>query len=416
MDRKIPETEKKKAKAKRFAIIGVITIAIAAAYIAVSNMMRTTISREELLIASVDTGTIESTISSSGRIAPAFEEIIISPISSRIIEVYCKAGDSLAAGTPILKLDLQSTETELNKLHDQHGMKSLDIEQARLDMTTQINSIEMQIKVKSMEVNRLKVEVDNEKHLDSIGSGTGDRIKQADLNYKKACLELEQLKTQLKNEKATQAAKIKAKNLELNISQKNIALQTRLLDDARICAPRAATLTMLNAPIGQPVNQGQHVATIADLNHFKATGTISDTYLDMVRPGGGAIVRVGKRKYRGTITNVNPQSNDGMISYEVRLEDDAAEGLRPGLKADIFIVSDIIEEAIRIPYITSYTNAGNYMLYVVDENNEELRLKDVTLGSRNADYIEVKAGLEPGEKIVTNNMAKYENKPTIRIK
>ena len=55
---------------------------------------------------------IEVSVSASGKVVPAFEEIINSPINSRIVEVYRKGGDSVEIGTPILKLDLHSTETE----------------------------------------------------------------------------------------------------------------------------------------------------------------------------------------------------------------------------------------------------------------------------------------------------------------
>ena len=54
-------------------------------------------------------------------------------------------------------------------------------------------------------------------------------------------------------------------------------LQTQVLADAQIRATRRATLTVLNAGIGQPVAEGAHVATIADLDHFKVESQISDT-------------------------------------------------------------------------------------------------------------------------------------------
>lgn len=66
---------------------------------------------------------IEVSVSASGKVVPAFEEIINSPINSRIVEVYRKGGDSVEIGTPILKLDLQSTETEYKKLLDEEQMR-----------------------------------------------------------------------------------------------------------------------------------------------------------------------------------------------------------------------------------------------------------------------------------------------------
>ena len=74
--------------------------------------MRSSVNRKDLVFSEVDTGIIEVSVSASGKVVPAFEEIINSPINTRIVEVYRKGGDSVDVGTPILKLDLQSTETE----------------------------------------------------------------------------------------------------------------------------------------------------------------------------------------------------------------------------------------------------------------------------------------------------------------
>ena len=74
--------------------------------------MRTGVEKKDLVLSTVDKGMIEVSVSASGKVVPAFEEIINSPMKSRIVEVYRKGGDSVEIGTPILKLDLQSTETE----------------------------------------------------------------------------------------------------------------------------------------------------------------------------------------------------------------------------------------------------------------------------------------------------------------
>lgn len=77
---------------------------------------------------------------------PAFEEIINSPINTRIVEVYRKGGDSVDVGTPILKLDLQSTETDYKKLLDEEEMKRYKLDQAKVNSQTKLSDMAMQIK------------------------------------------------------------------------------------------------------------------------------------------------------------------------------------------------------------------------------------------------------------------------------
>src|SRR5574344_2271902 len=115
MDRQIDKKVLQKEKAVRLGkIIGGV-IGFAMVVILISLLFRPSVSLREVSVSKVDTGNIDVTVSASGKIVSAFEEIINSPISSRILEVYKKSGDQVRQGDPILKLDLQSAQTDYNK-------------------------------------------------------------------------------------------------------------------------------------------------------------------------------------------------------------------------------------------------------------------------------------------------------------
>ena len=63
------------------------------------------------------------------------------------MEVYRKGGDSVDVGTPILKLDLQSTETEYKKLLDEEQMKRYQLEQLKVNNNTYLSDLSMQVKI-----------------------------------------------------------------------------------------------------------------------------------------------------------------------------------------------------------------------------------------------------------------------------
>ena len=52
---------------------------------------------------------------------------------------------------------------------------------------------------------------------------------------------------------------------------------------------------------------------------------------------------------------------------------------------------------------------GEYELYV-EERPGELTRRKVTLGDANYDYVEVKSGLQPGEKVVISSMTDRKKK------
>lgn len=379
------------------------------------SLMQPTVKRNKLTFAKVDTGTIETSVTGSGSVVPSFEEILNSPISSRVMEVYCKAGDTVNVGTPLLRLDLQSTETDLGKLTDQIQMKRHELDRERINSDTHLKDLAMQIRVKEMSVDRLAVELRNEQYLDSLGSGTGDRVRQARLAYSTGCLELDQLRQKLDNERLVSEASIKVKTLDISIAEKNLNEQKRTLDDARILAPRKATLTYLNDQIGQKISEGERVAILSDLSHFKIDGELPDGYADRIAVGTKALVKVGLDKLPGIVSNLTPISQNGVVSFSVRLDDEADPRLRSGLKVDVYVMSDIKEDVIRIPNVSFYTGPGTYQVFVTDGNNR-LERRDVKLGDGNYDYIEVIKGLSPGEQIVVNEMTRYSNMNSIKLK
>lgn len=415
MDREIPKEVKQKERNKRlmrYGIWGVGSIVIIGVLI---SLMRTGVKEKDLVFSTVDQGTIEVSVSASGKVVPAFEEIINSPINTRIVEVYKKGGDSVDVGTPILKLDLQSTETEYKKLLDEEQMRSYKLQQLQVNNQTKLNDLQMQIKVSAMKLNRMKVELRNERYLDSLGSGTTDKVHQAELSYNVAQLEYEQLKQQYANEQEVLAAEYKVQELEFSIFRKGLAEMKRTLDDAQVRSPRKAILTYINNQIGAQVAEGSQVAIISDLSHFKVEGEIADTYGDRVAAGGKAIVKVGSEKLEGTVSSVTPLSKNGVISFTVQLHDDSHRRLRSGLKTDVYVMNAVKEDVMRIANASYYVGKGEYELFV-RTSDHELQKRKVRLGDSNFEFVEVESGLQPGDRVVVSDMSQYRNKSKLKVK
>lgn len=415
MDREIPKKERQLKVVKRGAkVLAGVAISIAL-LLFLKNTFQKQISINDIVLSEVSTGTIETSMTASGTVVPAFEEIITTPIPSRIVETYLKVGDSVMAGTPILKLDLHSSESDYEKLQDEYKIKHFKLDQMKINNQTYLSDLAMQIKVSSMKLSRMRAELKNELYLDSLGAGTTDKVRQAELSVSVSQLELEQMRQKLTNETEVRAADEKVQDLELSILQKNVEQMKRKLEDARICAPRAAILTYLNTQVGAQVGQGERIAVISDLAHFKIEGEIADTYADRLRIGGKAKVRVGKEKIDGVISNVAPLSKNGVILFEIQINEDGHNKLRSGLKTDVYVLSAIRDDVVRISNHTYYKGAGEYELFVM-KDDEQLERRNIRLGDSNYEYVEVLSGLKPGEKVVISDMQDFKDRSFVKLK
>ena len=412
MDRKIPkeirQKERRKSIIKYITVAGVVVVAIIVTII----MMQDTVDVDDLEFCTVDVGDIEASVNGSGKLVPAFEQVITSPIGSRIIEVYKKVGDNVNAGEPLLKPDLQSAQTDYDKLADRVEMKRLEVEQQRMNNITYLSDLKMKIKVAEMSANRLEVELLNERYLDSIGSGTTDKVREADFSCQSKRLELEQLHTQHNNEMNVRKSSLKMKELELSMLEKELAEMRRILNDAQIRSPYDATLTFLSNQVGAPIAQGSQVAIIADLKHFKVECEIAELYASRIGVGNKTRVRVSNQDYEGVVSNIEPTAKNGMTAFSVQLENDTIKSFRSGLRADVYVCNGVSNGVMRLKNSSFFKDPGKYVLYVRD--GDELVARNVELGVSNYDYIEVVNGLKEGDEVVISDMADY-NVPRIKI-
>ncbi|GAB6009045.1 efflux RND transporter periplasmic adaptor subunit [Dysgonomonas reticulitermitis] len=414
MDRKIPLSEKRKEQRKQVFRYGAIGVGIVIVILVIISLLEGSISTKNIVIGSVDKGTIEITINASGKVIPQTEEIIVSPINSRILEVYKNAGDSVTAGEPILKLELASIETDYKQKLDEKEMKKSKLIQSQISLDNSISELQMKMQVKEMNLKQMLTELRNEQYLDSIGASTSDKVRQAALNYEVAKLELQQLKQQIENQRKNAAAEVKVQQLDLSIFEKSLSESARLLKDSRILSPQKATLTYVNNQIGSQVSAGTQIAIVSDLSHFKVEAEVADSYAEKLSSGAKAIIKIGQLQLAGTVVNITPSVKNGVINFTVMLKDPGNSRLRSGLKTDVYVTHGIQEETLRIPNSSYYIGAGDYELWVI--KNNEAQKKKVKLGESSFEYVEVINGLNEGEQVIVSDMSQYKNKKTLKIK
>ena len=383
MDKEISKKQQMRTRAVAIAKIAMpVVLGLCALLWFVNSVSTKTVRESDLRFSTTGRGDIDVTVNASGRVAPAFEEVINSPIASRIVAVRHRPGDVVEAGTPLLVLDLDAARVATDKQADQLRMKRLELRQQESNDNTALSKLQMEIKVGDMKVRRLEAELRNERYLDSIGSGTTDKVREAEFALQSERLQQEQLRQQYANERDVRRAAADVKRLEIEISEKEAAMAARTLGDAEIRAPRRATVTSI---------------------------------FSKIVPGYRATVRIGATSLEGMVGNVAPVSANGLVSFTVTLDNDSCEQLRPGLRPDVYVSQGLKSEVLRIANGSYYSRPGNYSLFVrTDEGTLERR--DVQLGAANMDYVEVVSGLREGEQVVISDMSDFNKQNIISIK
>ncbi len=105
-----------------------------------------------------------------------------------------------------------------------------------------------------------------------------------------------------------------------------------------------------------------------------------------------------------------------MIAFDVLIDREAMSRLRSGLKADVYVMHDIMEDVVRIPNGPYYKGPGEYRLFVVSNDGKSLSRRTIRLGDCNFEYVEVADGLRPGQQVVVSDMSEYKSSNNLKLK
>ena len=129
MDKPIPKKERNLQTLKSVGKIVAVLAAVTMVIFIIIQISRMRVNEASLSFAVIDRGTIETSISASGNVQSSSELMINSPINTRLLEVCCKNGDSIAAGTPLLRLHLDDIRAEYQKMLDEAEIRRQQLQQ-----------------------------------------------------------------------------------------------------------------------------------------------------------------------------------------------------------------------------------------------------------------------------------------------
>jgi HlyD family secretion protein len=404
-------TAEKRKKALLYALI--ITAIITAAIFLVRQVFSASMKKTQFTTAVVEVGDIENTITASGEMLPEFEQVITSAINASIQDVLMDAGTNVSTGQSILTLDKAAAQAEYEKLRLSLESKRNSVQKLRLELDKSFYDIRSNNDIKQLKINSLQNALEDAKRLYKAGGGTKEDIEQAELNLKVAQLEKKQLENEVRSKQKTMQVEIRELELVAAVQEQDLIELGRKLQLANVVATRPGVITWVNKNIGASIVEGEPLVRIANLESFKVTGSISDNFLSQLHNGMSAIIVINEKQFRGTVTNTNPSVQNGIISFDVQLNERKDPLFRPNMKVDVYLVTDKHSNVLRVANGPAFKGSSVQDVFVLKDGKATRRT--VHLGMSNFDYVELKDNVQKGEVIITSDMSAYKNVKEISI-
>jgi HlyD family secretion protein len=198
---------------------------------------------------------------------------------------------------------------------------------------------------------------------------------------------------------SSQLAQLRASNASLSGSL-DIARAT--LDALNLRAPVTGQITAFSIQVGQSLNRGERLGQIDSAGRNKLVAQVDEFYLGRVEPGQIATVESGGKTFKAKVAKIYPQVRNGTFEVDLHFVGAEPAELQRGQTMQVRLTLGDPTPATLIPNGAFYNETGGAWVFVMAPDGDAAVKRQVRLGRRNAEFIEVLEGLEPGERVITS--------------
>lgn len=347
----------------------------------------------KLLVARAEPRTLDRRLVVPGRaVTPEGRSAVVaSPVTGRLVGppagALPRSGEKVAAGQTLALVEPPLLATEIAELHAlglEFDLKALDVLRASGEATARLRFAERERE----RIVKLRAE----------GLGTQQQLEQAEQALALA-------KTELEAADRTQQALERMKQERAASGGGKPGAPVRV----PLTAPIAGSVVEVLGVPGGTVEAGAAVFRVLDTERLWIEGRVSEFDVSRIGDGSRAFVRFaalpesridvrgpgGGAPYVGR--EIDPTSRTLLVRYELENEGGA---LRPGMLADLHLSTGERHARVAIPAEAVVMEQGLATAYVMLEG-ELFQKRDLELGIRDGEWVEVLRGIEPGERVAT---------------
>jgi multidrug resistance efflux pump len=398
-------------------------VAIVGVSLALGNLEKRapSVDRAIVMIDSVQRGTMVRNVRAPGTLVPEHIRYVVAVTSGRLEQLPVRAGAEVTDTTVLLVMS--NPDVQLEALNAERELTNAQSNLLTLRTNLRTSQLAQQSTVANLETlfNNAKRKYDTFQALDKKSLASTQEVAQSRD-------EMKELETRLELERTRLKVQTEAIDGQIRLAEENLErlraineFQRERVASMRVTAGEAGVLQQLGTgqttlELGQYVLAGSVLATIAQPGELKAVQRSPESQAKDVVPGQKASIDTRNGIVEGRVTRVDPISQGGSVEAEVAIEGELPRGARAQLSVDGTIEIERLADVMfvgRPAYGQAESTVG---LFKLDEDGSTATRVNVQLGRSSVNTIEIKNGLQVGDRVVISDMTQYDQDSKVRIK
>ncbi|HYD14553.1 MAG TPA: efflux RND transporter periplasmic adaptor subunit [Allosphingosinicella sp.] len=374
-----------------------------------------TVEASRLTISTVTQGRFDDFLPLRAQVQPSLTIYLDAVQGGRVERVLVEDGAMVTQGQ--LLAELSNSDLQLNVLARQ------------TEVTQQINSMrsqELALNQTRLANERARIEADlatqtarrqyeMQRPLAERGFVSGRTFADSRDTYEANRRRSEVLRRQQADDERLQSSQLAQLRASASGLNQSLDIARRSLDSLNLRAPVSGQLTSFNIQIGQSLNRGERLGQIDSAGRNKLRAQVDEFYLNRVSEGLTADAEVAGRTYRMRVSKIYPQVRNGTFEIDLQFVSAEPRDLQRGQTVQLRMTLGASSQARLVPNGAFYNDTGGSWIFVVSPDGRSAVRRQVRLGRRNADFIEVLEGLEPGERVITSPYTGFQERDRLSL-
>jgi HlyD family secretion protein len=425
----IPRKDAKRKKAIRIVVIlTILVLAIGGIGYGVTRLKPAAppVDFSALWPDTVKRGSMVREVRGIGTLVPEDTMLITATTDARVERILIRPGTPVRPDS--LVMILSSPELDNQLLTAEYAVKTAQADYEKLVVTLQSSVLDMQSKVAQVQsdYNSAKLQADRDATL--LKNQLASEID-AKISAQKVSQLLEQLaieKQRVESNSKFDDASLAAAKVRVEQLQADYALKKSQVDRLHVRAGFDGMLESLQTPAipveeGQRVSAGQALGKVAQHSHLKAELKIPETQVRDIVIGQPAVIDTrlagggSNGLINGSVSRIEQSIVNGTVTVDVALKGALPQGARPDLSVDGTVQLEQLNDVLYVGCPVYGQENATVQLFKVEPDGKYANKVKVTFGRRSVSYIEVKSGLNVGDRVILSDMSTYDAYDRIKL-
>jgi HlyD family secretion protein len=369
-----------------------------------------TVAQDRLSIAAAQSGTFEDFLPLRARVTPLVTVYLDAVEGGRVDQKLVEDGAHVTQGQMLAVLS--NAELQLSTLE-----KQAEVEQQLNNMRSQELALTQTRNGNLRDLNQAETDLAKARRQYDLYKPLAERgfvsmktfnDTKDDLNYQQQRLAI--LKQSIAQTEALQSSQLSQLRVASSSLNSSMGIARSNLGQLSIRAPVTGDLSGFDIQLGQSLQQGERIGQIDSTGSNKLQADVDEYYLGRVHVGQSATADVDGKTYRAKVAKVYPQVRSGQFQIDLVFDGPAPSSVQRGQTVQTKLTLGDSSKALLIPNGAFFNDTGGNWIFVVDKSGRGASKRQVQLGRRNSDFIEVLNGLSPGERVITSSYSGLTDK------